>query len=390
VRVVDLGEAATAYGGRLLADLGADVVKVEPPAGDPLRARPPFHTGPGPDPDRGTGLVFRTYHANKRGVTLEVGRPEALELLGELGRADVVLLAPTRRRPVPGLDRDGGRLAWAGPRTVVCAVTPFGLTGPRRDRRSTPFVAFAASGHMHRCGPPDGPPLPLPGQQLWDEAGIHAALATVAALGARDRVGGQLLDLAVHEVAASRDFLLERHGTPGAEPVGRSRPVGIPPTGAWATADGIVEIAAHQARHWDAFLAAVDRPPELDEPALADPLVRRQLADGLGTVVARVLAGRGTAEVVRRGQEAGLPCSPRLAVDDVVTSVQARARRLFAPAIAGGGGPLLALGALAAAPPVTARRRPAPRLGEHDREVYVEELGHDDAELDRWRRAGLV
>ena len=212
IRVLDISGGLGAYCSKLLADLGADVLKVERPGGDDLRRTPPFigQSGHGGQPQ---SLIFLSYHSNKRGITLDVGRSESLPVLEALGRtADVIVASPTRRGPVTGFDRDAPALAWAEPDAIVASITPFGLTGPMRDLRMTPFLSFAMGGGMHWVGESDGPPLAVPGQLQWDEAGIHAAAGIVAALSARDRDGGQVLDLSVHEVAAAKDFLL-REGT---------------------------------------------------------------------------------------------------------------------------------------------------------------------------------
>src|SRR3984957_10366434 len=130
IRVLDLSGPVGSYGGRLLADIGADVVKVELPDGDELRRQGPF-AGRRSDPER--SLTFAYYHANKRGVVVDYRRADAAGVLAELGaRADVVLLSP----PVTCFDPDTGELAWASPDAIVCAITPFGLTGPYRSWRA--------------------------------------------------------------------------------------------------------------------------------------------------------------------------------------------------------------------------------------------------------------
>ena len=158
-RVLDMSDAIGAYCSKLLADLGADVLKVEPPCGESLRRRPPFAGGG----DSGESLVFASYHANKRGITLDAGRTECLPLLKALAAyCDVIIVSPTARRPIVGLDRDAPRLAWAQSESIVASITPFGLTGPMRDLRMTPFLSFAMGRGMHWVGEAEGPPLAAP------------------------------------------------------------------------------------------------------------------------------------------------------------------------------------------------------------------------------------
>ena len=112
-------------------------------------------------------------------------------MLAELGaNADVVLLTP----PVAGFDPDSRELSWAAADAVVCAVTPFGLTGPYRSWRATHLTSCALGGVMYSQGPPEGPPVVMPGRQLYDHAGTHVAIAVLAALRARPAVGGQFID----------------------------------------------------------------------------------------------------------------------------------------------------------------------------------------------------
>ena len=387
--MVDLSGAIGAYCTKLLADLGADVIKVEPPAGDPMRHRPPLITG---EDSTVMSAVFASYHVNKRGVTLDVGRPEALPALGALAAdADLVVLSPTGRTPVAGFDRDARHATWASPDCVVASITPFGLDGPLRDMRMTPFLSVAMGGGMHWVGQKDGPPLAAPCQLAWDEAGVHAALGIVAALSARGRVGGQLLDLSVHDVAASKDFLIERFDVGRIGEWGRSIGVGIPPTGTWHCSDGPLGVSAHQPRHWEAFLTMLDHPDELSEPSLADPVLRREIFDGLTELIAGLVKDRSRLDLFEKGQAAGLPCAPVNSPADFVRDPQPNARDLFVSPREGAR-PEVTIPWRWCHPstPMLRLTRPAPALGQHTREVYVDELGVSAEQLDSWREQGLV
>ncbi|HUZ08734.1 MAG TPA: CoA transferase [Acidimicrobiales bacterium] len=389
LEVLDLSSALGAYCTRLLADLGADVIKVEPPSGDPMRSRPPFKQG---TTGLEASLLFASYHANKRGVTLDTREDIALPLLSELtAEADVIVISPSRRAPLAGFAWEEPSLSWAPHNAIVAAITPFGLTGPMREFRATPFVSFAFGGGMLHIGKPEGPPVAIPGQPLWDYAGLAGAVGIMAAVRARARLGGQVLDLSVHEAATAMDFHIERYDAEGAGNRGRAVGIGYPPTGTWRCRDGSLEVSCHQQHHWEAFLEMLDHPDELTEPALADPLIRRAAFEGLREVIAGLLADRDVLDLFERGQAAGLPCNPLYSVGQYVRDPQAHARALFATTTKTGLGSVeLPWKAFSSTPPLLSLRRPAPCLGEHNVDVFVDELGHSPGELEDWKESGLV
>jgi crotonobetainyl-CoA:carnitine CoA-transferase CaiB-like acyl-CoA transferase len=243
---------------------------------------------------------------------------------------------------------------------------------------------------MHKIGPPEGPPVTIPGQQHWDEASAHAALCVLAALQHRTRVGGQTIDIAASEVAVTRDFAFDRYDVMGMAQ-DRTVLIGYPPTGTWQCKDGPFDVAAHQTRHWDAFLRMLDSPPELSAPSLQDVLVRREIFDGLAETISGLLAERSRTELVRKGQEAGLPCSVLNTPAEFVVDEQLAARGYFVTLPAPDGGEVRMPGApFKSSTELFSMTRGAPRLGEHNHDVYVAELGHTTRELDRLRDDDLV
>jgi crotonobetainyl-CoA:carnitine CoA-transferase CaiB-like acyl-CoA transferase len=350
VRVLDLSGPIGAYCTRLLADLGADVVLVEPPNGDPLRRMPPFR-----DDDPDASLPFAYYHASKRSVVVGERDPNALARLG--ASADVVVLSPSPRSSLPGWDPDALTVTWA-PHAIVCAITPFGLTGPNAGWRATPMLSYAMGGYMSRVGPVDGPPVTIPGRLCWDEAGVHAAVCVLAALRAAEVVGPQGIDLSVHEVLTGKDFMLEEYDAVGLNPLGRLVEVGWPPSGTFECADGPFSVAAHQVRHWDAFLEMLEHPAELADPALHDPLVRRERYEDLGATIRELVRHRSREDLVARGQVAGLPCGMLHRPTGFVTDRQLASRGAFvATPTPWGESPMPAPGAGFVATPSLVRER---------------------------------
>lgn len=266
VRVIDLAtDTAGAYASRLLAALGADIVRVEPPGGDELRRTNMRMTD---EPDG--GLLAAYLHAGKRSVVLdhrdEGGRNDLLRLLRT---ADVII--ETGR---PGEWADAGvslsALLEERPALVICSITPFGQDGPRADWRVTPLTAFAAGGQMSLCGDPDRPPLKAAGDQARYQAGIHGFGACLTGLYSARRTGvGDHFDISMQEVQAAalevpgpmslvRGFDSKRSGN-------RTRPT----WGIYPCADGYVGVAAMERQNGTVF-HCIGHPHLADDPAFAN------------------------------------------------------------------------------------------------------------------------
>ena len=360
-----------AYCTRILADLGADVVLIEPPDGDPLRRIGPYRRGlRGSD----ASLTFSYYHANKRGITLDQSDADDRLALRRLGKsADVIVISPSARSPLWGFDWETPELDWAATDSIVCSMTPFGLTGPYRQRPATHLTAFAHSGSMFNVGDRGTPPRAIPFQQQWHLVSLHGAICVLAALGVRDSVGGQLIDISTQEVAAANTLQYESYDAIGLQPGAREIPAGFPPSGTWRCRDGTVDIAAHQERHWEAFLTLLDHPESLSEPSLCDMAVRRQIHDGLIDIITELLAVRSVDELVDKGQAAGLPIcafnTPKQFVDDP----QLAARDFFIDVGSEETGVITSPGpGVRTAPRLFEVRRPAPRRDEHADEIRGE------------------
>ncbi|MHB8464457.1 MAG: CoA transferase [Acidimicrobiales bacterium] len=389
IRVLDVSGRIGAYCTKVLADLGADVVKAELPTGDQLRFLPPRREGAcGPE----AGLLFAYYHHNKRGITLDWERVEALPLLAELAvAADVVVASPKgERRRLAGFVDDPPSLSWVPDGVLTCFITPFGLTGPYREWRSTPFTSFAMSGCMHPVGPPEGPPVAMPGQQLYDEAGIAAAFLVQATLRGQHHPRSQVIDHSVHEAGLFKQLGQEPYSLRGRIKT-RQTNFGAPPSGIWKCADGLVDIAVHTPQQWDVFLELVGRPDQLTDPIYRERKMRIQLFDLVGENVADLLSSRSATQFVTAGQAAGLPCALTHTGAEFVESDQLRARQFLTTSSREGTGVVELPGRpFASDPELTGFRRSAPRLGEANEDVYVGELGHSRDELTCWRADGLV
>ena len=386
-RILEFGDRLTAYCGKVLADLGADVIQIERPSGSGMRLSPPFRDG---ELTKESSLFFAYYQHNKRGITLDWSSDNARSILEELARgADVVLHSPDARQPLIGFDPESASICWKGDNVHSCFITPFGLTGPLRNWRATPFTSFAMSGLMHPVGPPEGPPIAQPGQQLYDECGLHAAMM-IQALFLRSTSPAQIVDISVHEVGWFNKISLERYGLKGRIAT-RATNFGPPPGGIWQCSDGLIDIASHAPRHWDIFLKVLDEPEMLMDPLYQDRGMRVQLFDLLTTFIAELLSTRSAKELVERGQAAGLPCALMYTPSEFLDDIQARERGFFVESSREGTGEFDIPGRpFRAIPDLLSYRRSAPSLGEHNEAIYVNELGHSRRELASWRTSGLI
>ncbi len=389
VRVLDLSGRTGAYCGKILADLGADVVKVELPTGDGLRRSPPFRDGRrGPE----SSLLFAYYHHNKRGITLDWQRDEARALLEELAAtADAVIASPKGERLRPhGFVDVPPSLSWVPDGALTCFITPFGLTGPYRHWRATPFTSFAMSGLMHPVGPPEGPPLAIPGQQLYDEAGAWAAFLMQAVLRSPPACRSQVIDHSVHEVGLFHKLGSEQYVVNGRIKT-RETNFGPPPGGIWKCRDGSLDVGAHSPHHWDLFVDLLGRPEVLSDPLYRDRDMRVQLFDLLTEVISGLLSTLSARELVEAGQSAGLPCALSQSGAQFVQEEQAHQRGYFVRSSRQGTGSFDMPGPpFLAEPSLIAYHRSAPHLGEANQDLYVHELGHSIRDLERWRSDGLI
>ncbi len=369
IRVVDVTDLRGALAGRLLADLGADVIKVEPPGGDPGRVRPPFAGGVAA-PDRSLAFLYR--NANKRGAIIDLRDPRGQARLAELcARADILLenLAAEERRAY-GLEPAAVRARH--PRLVHAAIADFGLSGPRAGWRAEALPAFAASGALHASGFPDRPPCWLPGAIAHDCAALFAVAGALAALLVRARDGsGQTVEVSVQEAGINGLYpwaiLLPGYA--------RRYPIlpSSPPRNADGSylvlpvADGHVRVLAGTLRQWKGFLELIDDPPALAGPEWEAPVMRLAAPDVIRQIATEALHHRPRAQVFADAVRLRVPLAPVHTPDEFVAAEQTRVRRFFRTT----GFPRLEGAPFAPAPvnfsatPVVLRR-PAPAPGEDD------------------------
>jgi crotonobetainyl-CoA:carnitine CoA-transferase CaiB-like acyl-CoA transferase len=399
VRVLDLSRVlAGPWASQVLADLGAEVIKIERPGtGDETRGwGPPWiadPTGAGR-----TAAYFASTNRGKRSVTVDLSTPEGQGIVRRLAaRADVVL----ENYKVGALARRGlgyADLAAVNPRLVYCSISGFGQDGPYRDRPGYDFLLQAMGGLMSITGEPDGVPGGGPvkvGVALTDLlTGMYAATAVLAALAHRDRTGaGQHVDLSLLDVqVAALANQAQGYLVTGEPPrrLGNAHP-SIVPYQAFATADGHLVLAVGNDAQFARFCDVAGRPDLARDPRFATNATRVGARAELVALLAPLLAGRTTAAWVAALEAADVPCGPINDLAQVFADPQVRHRGLRVEIPRPGGGAIPAV-----ASPIRLSRTPVrhdvppPALGEHTREVLVELLGMAEAEVAALRERGVV
>jgi crotonobetainyl-CoA:carnitine CoA-transferase CaiB-like acyl-CoA transferase len=352
----------------LLADLGADVVKVESPEGDSTRS-----TGAGRD---GLSWYFAAFNRNKRSIVLDLKREADREVLARLiARADV-LVENFRPGVLAALGFPPDRLEALNPRLVTCSINGFGSTGPYAERPAFDFIAQAMSGFMATNGWDGGPPLRAAAPITDLLAGLYAALATLAALRARDASGrGQRVEAAMlTSMVATLGYLVPEYLATGRPPprTGNDHPI-LAPYGLFRTADRPIAVAPASAPIVRRFLAALGLEALLAEPCFASNAERVRHREELRARIEAVLASAPAAEWIARLNAAGVPCGPVNGLAEALADPQLLAQEMVLEMEQPGLGLVRTTGfpmKLAATP--CRLRRPAPGLGEHGSEILAE------------------
>ena len=423
LRVCDLSTVlAGPYCTMLLADLGADVIKVEPPEGDATRRWGPPWAWPGgverpggaasdapqgppaggagaPDPAP-ESAYFLAINRNKRGIRLDLGREAGREVLRRmLARSDVLV----ENYRVGGLDRLGfpdHELARANPALVHLAISGFGPDGPFADRPGYDFIVQAMAGLMSFTGQRDedgGEPTKV-GVAVVDLAtGMLAAVAILAALLRRERASegdaaGQRIDISLFE--SSIAWLANQAGNylvggqvPGR--MGNEHP-NITPYETFATGDGTIAVAVGSERQWLAFCRAIGLPDLAVDERFATNGLRVEHRRALRPILAGIFSSRSTADWAGRLEAAQVPAGPINDLEAVFASPQVEARRMIETVEHATLGPIRMTGIpfkLSATPGNV--RLPPPLLGEHTDEVLAE-VGFGSADVVLLRADGIV
>jgi formyl-CoA transferase len=373
------------YCAMLLSDMGARVIKVEPPDGDSTRAMAGARGG--------DSAAFNAVNRGKLGIVLDLSQESGREVFRRLARSADVLVENFRPGVMARLGLDYAPLSTENPRLVYASISGYGQTGPFASKGGFDLVAQGMSGIMSVTGEPGGPPVKA-GVPLTDlGAGLYALAGILAALTWRHSSGrGQHIDTSLFEAGIALSVweateYFSGRGVPG--PLGSAHRM-VAPYQAFRCADGFVTVGAANDRTFARLADLVGHPEWTSDPRFVSADLRVTNRAELASLIDAVTSTATRDEWLRRLDEAGVPCGPILNYAEVFATPQAQAREMSVEIDHPILGPTRAIGTplKLSATPLNARRR-APMMGEHTDEVLAA-AGYSCDEIEQLRAAGAA
>jgi crotonobetainyl-CoA:carnitine CoA-transferase CaiB-like acyl-CoA transferase len=389
VKVIDLSHIMAGPAcSMLLADMGADVIKVErmPDGDDSRRMVPPVIAD--------QSAAFLIMNRNKRGIALDLRTEGGRNVLSRLLKNADVLIENFRRGTMERMGLGYDVLHALNPKLIYCSISGFGRTGPYADRGGFDLVAQGMSGLMSITGEGPGHPPVKVGAPVTDiTAGILACVGILAALHARESSGqGQMVDTSLFEAAIIQTYwhsamCFATGRAPG--PMGTAHPLNAPYQ-AFPTSDGWITVGAANQGNWLRLVEALEAPDLRDDPRFATNADRMRNLDVLTATLTPLFKRRNSAEWLRRLEQAGVPAGPVLEVGQMHGDPQALAREMIVQTEHPTAGHVKAIGLpIKFSDTPGGVRRAAPLFGQDTREV-LREHGFSDVEIEQFAEQGAI
>ena len=407
LRVLELTSEHAQFCGKLMADLGADVIKIEPPGGQETRNVGPFLDDE-IHPDR--SLYFWHYNTSKRGVTLDLNTSYGQDVFRKLAATAGLVLESFPAGHLAGLGLGYEALSEYNPELIMCSVTPFGQDGPWRDYQTSDLLHLAAGGQMASSGYdvediPDAPPIAPGGGNAWHIASHYSYIAILGALYHRDFTGeGQYIDVSVHEACSlttegaiaiylSTGDVVRRH-------TGRHASPDMSPGIQHATKDGGYinttrsgsNLTPARIRVLGEWMDGYGLAQDLLDEKYQDPAVVEESGQHFADVLKNFFANMPLVEAYEGGQELNFPWGAIRTMEEIMGDPHLQDRDFFVsvehPELEREftyPGPA----AIYNASPWSISRR-APLIGEHNQEIFVGELGLQQADLEELKNSGVI
>ncbi len=390
LRVLDISQGvAGPFASKLLADQGAEVIKVEPPNGDYSRRRGPFASD---TPDIEQSLTFAFFNTGKKSVTLDIHAPTGVEFVREMARRSDVLIEDLLPGEMSALGLGYEELSALNPRLIVVSITPFGQTGPYRDFAWEDITLQSLSGFLYLSGNSDKPPAQAPLEQGQIMGGRNAANAIMLAMMERSLSGeGQYIDVSMVEAVATEPPMhFTQYNFLGVVSK-RNRRVNVPVDGDFLPCrDGYICMASSGGNTWEELAIFFDAPELLDD-RFANRLNRSRNADELRDLMVSRLKDRDKHEVFNAAMQSGFVFGMAQTPQEVLDCPHLADRDFYQEVEH----PVLgALKYTGSGFRVDGEQctdvRPAPLLGQHNEEILCDWLGQPKEALARLRAAGVI
>lgn len=394
IRIVECGHlVSAAYATKLMADMGAEVIKIEEPGrGDLARQRGPY---PGHTPHPEKSGLFLYLNTNKYGVTLDLRQAAGQDIFHKLLQDADVLLHNYHPTEMASVGLDYTVLEKINPRLVMTSVTPFGLSGPQQDYQATDLTLWNAGGvaWLNGGGPgtDDMPPLKSFGQQSGYQAGVNASIATLGALFSRFSTGeGQHIEISTQECLLSiLELTFEFYPYMGitASRLGQKP---IQPLDFFECKDGWIFLCCVEEHQWKNFVALMGNPEWAGEEIFADRISRGANGDALKALLQEWVQDQSVMDLYYKAQARRVPIAPVSTMGDLFANEHLKARGFFATIAHPAAGSLQYPGELYKFSETPWEiRRPAPLLGQHNDEVYGR-LGLSSREIEELKRRQVI
>ena len=394
-RVLDLSGPMGVYCGKLMADMGADVVKVEPPGGDPMRDMGPFLPD-GEHPE--SSLHWLHFNTNKRSITLDVTNPQGAELLLKMSHEADVVLETFPPGYLDSLKLGYEHLSQDNSGLVYASLTAFGQTGPYKDYKATDLTGFAMGGYMYVTGRPETPPTRLWGSQAYHATSNRAFIAILLALYHRMATGeGQFIDVSMQEaVAATTEHVNTAYNYTGEPAVRCGFRHGGQFVATWRCKDGFVSITTNTQQAWDdlrEWMAQDGMAGDLSQEKFNDRFILRgELSEHIEGLIQAWALTHTRQEITEWGQSRHHPWGPAVRPDEILNNEQLWDRGYLIESEAPNPGEKVVYPGA----PYKLSQSPwklgnaAPQVGQHNREIYCGDQGLSEGELDALAAQGVI